>query len=50
MFLLNDSLPLQIGNLYNFKLYHLHYQSQEASNSALVLQGIRRQNDNDSFF
>lgn len=41
MFLLNDNLPLQIGNLYNFQLYHLHYQTQKASNSALVSQGVK---------
>lgn len=41
MFLLNDNLPLQIGNLCNFKLYHLHYQSQKASNSAVILQGVK---------
>lgn len=41
MFLLNDILPLQIGNLYDFKLYHLHYQSQKATNSAVILQGVK---------
>lgn len=50
MFLLNDILPLQIGNLYDFKLYHLHYQSQKATNSAVILQGVRLQNNNVSFF
>lgn len=50
MFLLNDILPLQIGNLYDFKLYHLHYQSQKAINSAVILQGVRLQNNNVSFF
>lgn len=50
MFLLNDDLPLQIGNSYNFQLYHLHYQSQKSLNSALLLQDVRLQNDYMSFF